>query len=698
MYIKKERSTPCVECRNQRRKCIRSSQDADCLRCEKLGETCQQPTQSGEEHKDLEALKSQVRLLEEAVAFMEEQLQIQQTHDNNSSPCSNYDGTLVRSERQPLPALSNRMIQSLFHTWKVKIRDGTFQIETGIQNISELLQFHPSITYLSPLSQYYTGKSSTTGSWSSNSSSYSDDSLNDFYGGCNAGIIMRFGREGIASLVPSTIKILTRCMKTRLVNSPATNTITLPNALLLDPKALVNQLLDIYFKCHNKYNPLVHEPTHRAKLATLENPLTDLVTLGICSYVCSAGCRHLQLPLQERRAMGDYFHAKARSIILDQFDLPENRLENVMGINLLMEYMHMTFKFDECRQLLAMAFQILLDLRNDYPEFRTTGVNACFEGGPHSGQYTFTKDEDPITDVNKMLFTRHVTFSLWYNLLMDYISDDFAKNECLHFPIWKYMADEPEETKRFVRAQNWVINLYNHDFVMNFTKQSFRVLMGRTCTLSLESIVKLETVLQEWAMSLPAEFRLCHDLYDKEACFKAIDQTTDSVVLTTFIHFHIFHVSTYSCLLQPKSLHGETQQQLLSWVQERSLQKILRSCQLALYAIHRLTMAETNSCNYKLCASEFLFSALDVLVLLALSPSMHIANEARPMMKSCLNELDTNRLSIRIKLQSSHSSGPTTFNLSELLNGGKLDVDYYNQFPHPWLEMMYDASRYITSE
>ncbi|KAL7334187.1 hypothetical protein PS15p_202991 [Mucor circinelloides] len=623
---------------------------------------------------------------------MEEQLWMQHNYSS-----SNYDDTLVRRERQPLSELSNRMIQSLFHTWKVKIKNGTFQIETGIQNISELLQFHPSIAYLSPLSNYYSNGSSTA-SWSSNSSSCSEDNLNDFYRGCNAGIIMRFGREGTASLIPSTIKILTRCMKTRLVNSSTTSTAVPPNALLLDPKALVNQLLDIYFKCHNKYNPLVHEPSHRAKLAMIEDPLTDLVTLGICSYVCSAACKHLQLPFQERRKMGDYFHAKARSIILDQFDQPEKRLENVMGINLLIEYMHMTFKFDECRQLLAMAYQILLDLRNDYPEFRATGANACFEGGPHSGHYTYAKHEDPITDVDKMLFTRHVTISLYFNQLMDHIANDINDNECLHFPIWKYVADEPEETKRFVRAQNWVINLYNHSFVMNFTKQTFRVLVGRTCTLSFESIIKLETVLQEWAMSLPAEFRLCNDLYDKEACFKAIDQTTDSVVLATFIHFHMFHVSTYSCLLQPKTLYDETQQQLPAWVQEHSLQRALRSCQLALYAIHRLTMAETNSCNYKLCASEFLFMALDVLALLALSPNMHISKEARPMMKFCLDELDTNRLAIRFQVQSSYSSSPTTFNMSELLSGGKFDFDYYNQFPHPWFEMMYDASRFITSE
>jgi len=114
-------------------------------------------------------------------------------------------------------------------------------------------------------------------------------------------------------------------------------------------------------------------------------------------------------------------------------------------------------------------------------------------------------------------------------------------------------------------------------------------------------------------MSLPAEFRLCNDLYDKEACFKAIDQATDSVVLATFIHFHMFHVSTYSCLLQPKTLHDETQQQLPAWVQEHSLQKALRSCQLALYAIHRLTMAETNSCKY--CQTQHYTQSLLICIL-----------------------------------------------------------------------------------
>lgn len=103
--------------------------------------------------------------------------------------------------------------------------------------------------------------------------------------------------------------------------------------------------------------------------------------------------------------------------------------------------------------------------------------------------------------------------------------------------------------------------------------------------------------MKEWAQSMPAEFRLCDDLYDADMCFRAIDQATDSVLLTNFIQFHIFHVSTYSCLLQPKSM-ADYAQQILSWVQEHSLGMALKSCRLLLYAIHRLAVADTASCEF----------------------------------------------------------------------------------------------------
>ncbi|KAL9545736.1 hypothetical protein MBANPS3_007008 [Mucor bainieri] len=719
----KARCTPCTECRKHRRKCVRPDASLKCVRCERLGKSCLQPTHQDdassdlysidaqlEEHQDMDALKDQVKQLEKAVHFMEEQLQFYRSKSrhlisDSSTPC--HAAPLATGDRQPLSALSSTMLQSLFHNWKVKIENGNFQIETGIRNISELLQFDPTVSYLSPLGGFRSrSTSSSSSSFSSASSSCSasyhcdgdDDSPTGYYRGCNASFIMSFGKEGTSSLIPFTIKILTRCIKTRPASVEPPSTLLLPSILLLDPTALVDQLLTTYFACHNVYNPLVHEPTYRAKLAAIQDPLTDLITLGICAYVCSTPCRHLHYSPRERRNMGDYFHAKARNIILDQFDLPEKRLENVIGINLLIQYMHITLKFAECRQLVSMAYQILLDLRNEYPEFRpTTGPSACFERSPHAGHYTYTTEQAPITDVEKMLFTRHVTISTTISRLMDYIADDVTDNECFHFPVWKYVDDECEETKRFVRSQNWIINLYNHEFVMHFVKQIHRVHVGRTCTLSFEAIVRMHDVMKEWARSIPAEFRLCDDLYDAEMCFQAIDRATDSVLLTNFIQFHLFHVSTYSCLLQPKSL-ADDDQQILSWVQEHSLTTALRSCRLLLYAIRRLAVADTSSCNYILSASEFLFHALDVLVLLALSPNKHIAKEARAMMKSCLSELDSIKFMQGHQVPSEELTSPLTKNMFKIMSGNKFDVDYYDQFPHPWFAMMYDASHFITSQ
>lgn len=102
--------------------------------------------------------------------------------------------------------------------------------------------------------------------------------------------------------------------------------------------------------------------------------------------------------------------------------------------------------------------------------------------------------------------------------------------------------------------------------------------------------------------------------------------------------------------------------------------------------------------NYILSASEFLFHALDVLVLLALSPNKQIAKEARSMMKSCLNELDSIKFMQGHQVPPEDLASPLTKNMFNIMNGCKFDVDYYDQFPHPWFAMMYDASHFITSQ
>ena len=92
-----------------------------------------------------------------------------------------------------------------------------------------------------------------------------------------------------------------------------------------------------------------------------------------------------------------------------------------------------------------------------------------------------------------------------------------------------------------------------------------------------------------------------------------------------------------------------------------------------------------------------MFHALDVLILLTLSPNKQIATEASSMMSSCLEELDMIILAQGHQVPSTEiDSSPLTTNRFKVKDG-IFDVSYYDQFPQPWFAIMYDASHYIAS-
>lgn len=357
------------------------------------------------------------------------------------------------SSSSPASDMSSTITQNLFYNWECKIVDGTFQIETGIRNISELLQFNTSISYLSPLNYD-----------SSSSSISSDDS---YYRGRDAGIVLNFEKEVDGSLIPFTITLMTKTIQS--APSVIPTVLLIPSALLLDPAPLIDQLVDTYFRCNNVFSPLVHERSYRDKMATIQDPLTDPVTLSICSYVCSTPCNTLSFTPRERRNMGDFFYAKARDIILDQFDLAEKQLETAMSINLLMQYMHITLKMGEARRMISLAYQILVVLRDDYPDLRVpTNLDDTTGDPPDPPCFEHEAEEEPIENVDKVLLARHLTVAAILNRLLDFIVSDASDIRGFHFPPWSYIADEPESTKRFVRSQNWLIRFNNHKFMRTF--------------------------------------------------------------------------------------------------------------------------------------------------------------------------------------------------------------------------------------
>ncbi|KAI9483588.1 MAG: hypothetical protein EXX96DRAFT_616559 [Benjaminiella poitrasii] len=671
----KVRITPCTECRKNRRKCIRDNWSDPCARCEKFGKLCVQAEKkakysySDDEDNDhnMIDLKNEVQQLEQSLQQLEIQLKSLEAQNN---PDKNITFNTLST---------NTTVGNLFCQWKFKIKNGFFQIDTNIRKVSDLL----SVTYLSPLSGYINANSNLYAD-GDDSSSETTDSY------CGSRLILNFSPNEKEGAFINALRSVVRSLKK---NEPharksRSDTLMLPKSFLLDPISVMKQLINVYFKCNNLCRPLLHEVTFRDRFAEIEDPLCDLLSLSVCSNVCSSVCEHLPYDTYTKRDMADFFYSKAKLILLDQFDQADKRFENVMSISLLIQYMHVTLQFFDSRRWIHISYQICLDLEKEYNTDRR-------QKGPDFSFYSATQEEELTNDVHKALFARHVTNIMWERQMMDFIANEGSFDLSFFYLDWKYLADEPEITKRFVQSENWLISLINHPFYNNFMKNTCNLHVGKTCTLSFESIVRLEDVIKEWAKTLPAELRLCDDLKDTEKCREAMNGETDFIVLLTFIQFHLVIVSTYSCLLKPITLGAN--EQILSYVQHYSLNQIIHSCRLLFYASHKVSLTEKNepTCKYETVISNFIFPALDVLGFLALSPNAHIAKEAREMLRKCINIIDN--LTFMQKPYVPYAGNRETSNVSGILDGGVINLDHYNQYSHPWLALIYDASHFIPS-
>ncbi|GAA5806466.1 hypothetical protein HPULCUR_012000 [Helicostylum pulchrum] len=634
-----------ITCRDQRRKCIPTS-TANCSRCERLGKKCTKPIQKVKIYTEQEiirgqALQNQVIDLEWAIHQLETQLQ------------SLAHGTdLILRDHQS-------MFQTIQHQWNIQIKDGTFQLETGIKNIADLLsiQFN-GISYLSPLS-CYTGSSSSEAS----STGYSESTK-------ESRIIMHFDAKVCEGITPLAMKLLSQCTKSNLKGRTVS---TLPNHLSLDPMSLMDQLITTYFTCHNEHVALIHQTTFIERYTALKHPLQDLISVCICAYVCSVPCKHTHSSPLVNKAIGEYFFNLAKSMILDQFDVPEKRLENVIGIGLISKYMRTYLMYHECSKFIDISYQICLDLNEEY---KRPALNY--------------QDE-----VDRAIFSRHVVLIMALRRLLQRIFLTDLKDSLIHFSNWIALDDEPEKLKKTIRFQNEFFRLMNHPYVGQVLMQVQNAQIGNLSTLTFEYIVVLEDVISEWVSSFPDGLRLCDNIKDVDQCIQAIDQTNDFVLLSAFIQCQLFITNIYSYLLRPVAT-GNDYDQLCLRVQQRSFENTRDGCKLLMYAIRRISQLENNGeCYYAVSASEFLFCAIDALLLLSSSPNQYIVKESLENLNSCLQDID--RINY-IQAHGKHGNiSPFNMRKNVLENMSIFDFGYYNQYPNPGHTIMYDAAKYIAN-
>ncbi|KAG2234987.1 hypothetical protein INT48_000229 [Thamnidium elegans] len=622
------RNIPCVECRLQRRRCISTSSNK-CTRCDRLGRECLKQLKPKDnklysDHDFVEGKKLQQQIfdMEQTIYQLETQLKTQS----------------CRTIQNHNHGMREIMITNLEHNWKLQINNGTFQVETGIKNISDLLFMQSNeIPYLSPMSCY--------------NSSFDDEE--------ETKLLMHFSSKSFDGLTPFLTKMLAKYVNQKIKLQDSNY---VPDYLLSQPTMIVDHLVSTYFTCYNLLSPLVHENSFMKKYLLLETPLDDLITLCICNRVCGSPCNHIHFTSHDRRAMADYFFEKAYSMILDQFDVPEKRLENVISINMLSRYMNEIFKYKEGDELISIAYQICLDLINE------------FKYPPQTPSYKY--------QVDYALFTRHISITMSLRGIMNSLFDRPIDETSNFESKWAIVDDEPEETKRVIKSQNWFWNLFSHS-----------AQRGKEYALSFECIVQFEDVITSAVSTIPNEFRLCNNFKDIQKCVEAIDKTTDQIQLLVFIHFQLFIIGTFSYLIQPVASY-DGYDQLCSRVRQRSLENTLDGCRLLIHATRHLSKIEGNkSCLYITSATDLLFGSIDGLLLLLVAHDQHIAKESQFALRACLE--DISRINYIQIDQLPVESSPIVSIYEKFIDTTSFDFKYYNRYSKPWYTLMYDLTKYI---
>jgi hypothetical protein len=329
--------------------------------------------------------------------------------------------SLTVANRTPPP--SN--FQATLGPWNVSIQNGRFCIETGIRNVADLLRLQ-SISYLSPIP------------------------TNE--GEENTELVIRFSHETYFSIVPLALNLLAKSTGIMKVDSPLSAP-TIPVLLLLDSNhSVISKVLDVYFKCHNLFDPLIHKPTFMEHYNILDDPLDSILVLSICCFVCSSPCSHLGASAHELRDMSDYFFDLAKEKLIDQFDDPDKRLENIICINFLAQYLKLVLRFSEGKKLLTMALQFLIDLDSWFHD---------------------SKQDEPIS-VERALYSRHFVGILTQQHVICFFGDS-GPHAFYALPEWESVPDEPQETLDFVTGQNYVLKLHNDDFISKLQVHGLKI-------------------------------------------------------------------------------------------------------------------------------------------------------------------------------------------------------------------------------
>jgi hypothetical protein len=407
-----------IECRKRRRKCVRTSSDDICDRCKRLEREC---IDSEEElnytgyDKELPLLQQQVAQLSFLIDQMEKEAYnlSQLTNRNKSDNDDDSDKQLTAA------SVTNRISKNPnSKPWKLSFSDGMLHIETGIRSINDLMMQFSPIQYLSPLSLATKNEKDLT---------------------------FQFSTGNVIRFMPLTIKLLVKCISRSFVSVPFLLP-SIDNSPLLSTNInhVADELVRMYFLCRNTYRPMIHERSFMEHYQSLQSPLDSLVSLCICCYVSATPCNHTSHDSNKFRQLADFFYNLAKTKLMGQFDETEKRLENLVAINLLSDYMHITLQLDDFKNLVTLGHRICMDLE---PWYKAT--------------------EDQGVTVERALYCRHFSRICCSQSLLSLITNEPMHHLTTVYPEWLVMYDDSLAVVETIGRQNYLLGLYNHPYLSN---------------------------------------------------------------------------------------------------------------------------------------------------------------------------------------------------------------------------------------
>ncbi|KAI8977968.1 hypothetical protein BDB01DRAFT_726883 [Pilobolus umbonatus] len=502
------RKKPCQYCKQRRRKCERPIPTSSCLRCTHLHKICLPMTDD-----EPEISYEDIELLE----MMRHQ-------------ASDLEHELQQMEK---------LVHQQSYQWDIDIVNGEIILNTKITSLEELMSYgHSVIRYLSPFGNTFRTTS----------------------------LVFQKIRPSLLSTAMDVIKKISREEHNRK-NKPVVYCIT----QFSEHHSVTEALVDTYFRCIHECMPLLHEPSYRRHYRTLTNPLDDPITLAICVHVLSTPCKHAKYSMSEKRYMGEFYYGKCMQKLVEMFDEPGKELESVIVINLILIFMAMTLRINECHRWADINIMIARGLKTDHPNYSRGQMYGMDDRVKYAVMHRNILAAEIVTIV-----VASVTGS--YD---DYLLDMwFGITQRVDLDI---LPDESHYAKTNLRMLNAILQFTCKRSSQKMMRQGFQLAAGYPVELNLEDIMMHEEDTIRWWHELPDEFKLSKEPY---LCTKElIEETTDDIKLIMCLHFHILTLEIQECYIQPKINQDSLVSNLL---REKAMSMILYAAEMVLLATQQL--------------------------------------------------------------------------------------------------------------